>query len=483
MRKNYCESRFFKSVLFVYRCISYLVFAAHRKANVAGIPEGVVWIHAASIGEVQVAVALISFAMEEYETRNERAPDFMLSVNRSVALHLAKQLLPEHFEKIFVLKNPFDNIYKIRAILNTVRPRAYITVEKEIWPLLLSELGRRKIPAFLMNARLRKKSASRRSRNNLFWKGTLSLFRRILVRFEEDRRNFISLEVPGEKLVVTGNCKIDIMCRRQECLTGRYSFIRDLSDAILIAGSVHGYDAAVVFDAWAEVRKSIPHARLIVAPRHTGRKLKRWKTLAARYGKIALFSEVRCDKNQNWDIVLVDTTGDLLELYGHADAAFIGGSMPGKNPYKKRKGQNLMEPILFGKPVAHGPEMEDFPETVELDDRGLAVAVRDVGELAAVWRNALNQAPSSLLESAGDFFRGAKGGTARSWRIMEKHLFPEADFALPGTRQRRDACRAKSPWFAFSTPQPRENTASPHEYPSHVAGGRFCISLQNVRSP
>jgi 3-deoxy-D-manno-octulosonic-acid transferase len=223
----------------------------------------------------------------------------------------------------------------------------------------------------------------------------LSCFERILVRFDDDKEEFLSLGLQDKKIIVTGDCKIDaILSRKNETLLKapdlkRALYIDDNNIPLFLAGSTHDGEDEVVLDAFAEVRKTCPEARLVLVPRHPERAPSIAALSEPRY-RTALFSSL----TPEWDVLVVDKIGMLFELYALVDAAFIGGSLG------QHGGQNPAESALFGIQTTHGPDMRDFPDAARMDSVAASQAVHNASDLAQSWLLALTAAEKLRARAA-----------------------------------------------------------------------------------
>jgi 3-deoxy-D-manno-octulosonic-acid transferase len=372
------------------------------------VPKNALWVHSVSVGEVQSALSLIKEAK-----KNSNLPCLLSTVTTTGRTMGKKLAAMEADEMIY---NPWDTPRFVKRALDTLTPIAYVAMETERWPTMLAELHGRGIPAFLVNGRLSEESAKKLRRQRTFWRGVLCCFDRLMVRFESDREEFLSLGVPEEKIVVTGDCKIDAMLARKAEMDaggdGRLwrARLRNENAPLFLAGSTHAGEDTVVLAAFAKVRETHPRARLIIAPRHPERALY-VVAEALPYGKVDLFTNLTPD----WNIAVVDKIGMLFELYAAADAAFVGGSLVSKG------GQNPMEPALFGIQVTHGPDMADFPDTARMDALGAALTVRCAAQLAKAWLCAL-EVKAKTKQACESYFASVGGAALRSWDVVRKYL-------------------------------------------------------------
>ncbi|MDR1623174.1 MAG: 3-deoxy-D-manno-octulosonic acid transferase [Synergistaceae bacterium] len=381
------------------------------------VPKNALWVHAVSVGEVQSALSLIG---EAKKRSNLKSLPCVLSTVTATGRAMGEKLTPE----AKMIYNPWDTPRFVKRALDTLAPRAYVAMETERWPVMLAELHARGIPAFLANGRLSPESAKKLRRQRTFWRGVLCCFDRLMVRFESDKEEFSSLGVPEEKIVVTGDCKIDAMlARKAEMDAGKNEGknqqendrlrrrLRNGDAPLFLAGSTHPGEDEVVLTAFAKVRGACPGARLIIVPRHPQRALY-VVAEALPYGKVDLFTNLRPD----WDIAVVDKIGVLFELYAAAAAAFVGGSLVPKG------GQNLMEPALFGIQAAHGPDMSNFPDAGRMDALGAARTVRSAAQLAEAWLSALEpDAKTRAKQACESYFSSVGGAASRSWDVVTEY--------------------------------------------------------------
>ena len=377
----------------------------------ADIPKNALWLHAVSVGEVQPALSLVEAAKEDM------ALPCVLSTVTTTGRTMAEQISSAQkaaSRADSMIYNPWDAPRFVKRALDSLEPRAYVAVETERWPTMLAELHARGIPAFLLNGRLSEESTERLLRFRSFWRGVLCCFTCLTVRFESDKENFLSLGMPEEKIIVTGDCKIDAILRRKDKVDpAKWAHLRRGGDTpLFIAGSTHKGEDEVVLEGFAKVRRVYPGARLIIVPRHPERAL--FAVAAALpYGKVDLLTDLTPD----WDIMVVNKIGVLFELYAVADAAFIGGSLV------PRGGQNPMEPALFEIQVTHGPLMYNFPDTARMNELGAAQVIENADGLAEAWLQAVTpQERERARQASRKYFDSAGGAVQRSWEIIKPYI-------------------------------------------------------------
>jgi 3-deoxy-D-manno-octulosonic-acid transferase len=334
-----------------------------------------VWIHAASVGEVQLAATLV----RALRSRDPELPLLITAFTPTGAARAAA-LAPQ----VTVRALPYDLPGSVERFLARTEPRLAIVLETELWPTLFEGCRRRGIPLIIANARLSERTAHRYRRFGALFAPALRCAV-IAARSSEDAERFRSIGAQAALTHVTGNLKFDytlppdIDVRARE-LRARYADGRPL----WVAGSTHEGEDSAMIAAHARVRARLPEAVLVLAPRHP----QRFESVAA-----ALSAQgapyVRHSHSPDpaaaakASVVLLDTLGELLEFYAAADAAFVGGSLVPIG------GHNLLEPAALGRPVATGPSDFNAAEIARLLLEGGAARrvhdAQDLGECMLEW--------------------------------------------------------------------------------------------------
>jgi 3-deoxy-D-manno-octulosonic-acid transferase len=364
-----------------------------------------VLIHGVSVGEIKGAQALVR------KLQRERPEvEIVLSTTTSTGRQVARQL----FQGLRVVRFPADPAPVVRRFLDRLRPSLIVLVELEIWPNFLRAANRRGIPVAVVNGRITDRSFGRyRVFRSLF-----PQFNRISLFCAQSRtyaERFEALGVAEERIVVTGNIKVDGLT------VGRAEVPEELSrllggregQPVIVAGSTHEDEERRLIRACAA---KVPQARLILVPRHPERAGELVRSLAAEGVAVQRLTELRGGQRPDPDRpVLVDTIGELETVYGLADVAFVGGSLV------PHGGQNVLEPAAQGLPVVVGPHVENFAQEVALLAQGQAVRQvegdqalgRVLAELcvAAEARGALGLAALRVVEAQ-------RGATEATWGAL-----------------------------------------------------------------
>jgi 3-deoxy-D-manno-octulosonic-acid transferase len=382
----------------------------YSEEKLRSVGEGAVWVHAVSVGEAQAASPLIPKIAAE-------GRGVLLSTVTETGARMASQLAGDNMAAHIYA--PWDVPSIVRRACGALRPSAYITVETEVWPNLLTELKKRAVPLILANARISDRTLARVSSYRKIFREIYDLFDIILARDGEDERRLSVMGVGREKIRVTGDMKIDAMIERKRGALPNADATRKRiapnGEAIFVAGSTHEGEDEVVLRAFGELLSTYSaRAKLVIAPRHPER-AQRVSETASRYGSVELFS--RAGGGTVADIIVVDVIGALFDLYGAAAASFIGGSIAPKG------GQNILEPAIWGVPVLHGCHMEDFAAATEsLDRSGAAYLIRTHEDMAELWNMAASDDPRLRRGSAEDCISRNAGASERAIEYIRKYL-------------------------------------------------------------
>jgi 3-deoxy-D-manno-octulosonic-acid transferase len=379
------------------------------KVPPASLPGSRFWVHAVSVGEVMAAVPLVQALRTRWP-----AADVVVSTVTATGERVARARLAD---AAAMLTFPLDFPGAVRRTVRRVGPGCFIALETELWPNLLRALRRAGVPAVLANGRISDRSYRR-------YRLVRGLFRRVLddvalfcMQSEEDARRVISLGARPERVLVTGNLKMEAPPgdAGAERLWRRLLHLGDAP--IVVAGSTHRGEEALVLDAFLAVRPAADGLRLVLAPRHPER-LDEVEGLVRARGLVAV-RRSRVSPGASADVIVVDTMGELASLYAVADAIFVGGSLVPVG------GHNVVEPALHAKPVLFGPHMTNFRDAAALLLKADgAVQVRDGPDLAAALRALLADAPrrESLGRAAWAAVRAHQGACVRTVAALERVL-------------------------------------------------------------
>lgn len=329
-----------------------------------------IWIHAVSVGEVLAAIPLVHALRERYPAVPLALTTTTPTGSERVRAHLAGE--------VYHCYLPYDLPGATRRFLDRVRPCLGVIMETELWPNLLYAAQTRRIPLILANARLSPASFRGYQRLRGLVRETLSRLSAIAAQSEADAQRFAALGAKPDQLCVMGSVKFELRMPANldieaSALRGRWGNQRP----VWIAASTHAGEDEQVLAAFAEVRRALPQALLILVPRHPER-FERVAALCERAGyRVARRSRPETLTAES-DLLLGDTMGELMLFYAAADVAFVGGSLVPTG------GHNVLEPAALARPVLCGPQVFNFREIVaDLATAGGVMAVENADELAA----------------------------------------------------------------------------------------------------
>ena len=381
--------------------------------------RGVIWVHAVSVGEVNVAVPLVQQLKTEF-------PDTPLLLTTTTPTG-SDQALRRFGTSVLHQYLPYDAPGAIRRFLNRYQPRFGVILETELWPNLSAACARRGTPLFLANARLSDRSFGGYRRLSRTTSRCLRRFQGIFAQSEQDAARFRDLGAVPVTVRVTGNMKfddtVDTDHDRQEALKAA---LHTSNRPVWIAGSSHAGEEEQLLAAHNRLRESHPDALLILAPRHP----ERFSDVSALLKQQHTPYCKRSDRQpcQPRDVVLLaDSMGELPYLYALGQVAFVGGSLVPIG------GHNLLEPLRCGVPVLFGPHMDNFRDIEQLtlhygagervetsqelahrldaylsDPRLQQTKARNAARLLADCRGATDRTMAALRSSLGDLATGTR---------------------------------------------------------------------------
>jgi 3-deoxy-D-manno-octulosonic-acid transferase len=334
-----------------------------------GLPaEPRCWVHAVSVGEAAAAAPLVHGIRRRWPEMSVVVTTVTPTGARIVTEQLGSVATHRYF--------PLDLPGPVRRALEAVRPRFFVGMETELWPNFLRALAARGVPSMIANGRISDRSFRR-------YRIVRPLMARILARVsvfamqsDEDARRIIALGAPSERVVVTGNLKADLTPPPADTPWEELLDLRE-DTALWIAGSTHRGEEALVLDVFKRLEPRVPALRLLLAPRHPERAGEVERLVAERGLRPVRRSRLPGEKADG-SVVILDTVGELGDLYRLAAVVFVGGSLVATG------GHNMLEPALRKKPVLYGPNTENFRESAALlVASGGGLVVRDTVELQA----------------------------------------------------------------------------------------------------
>jgi 3-deoxy-D-manno-octulosonic-acid transferase len=383
--------------------------------GIQGLPAGkkAVWFHAVSVGEVISLQNLI----RELKTRH---PDWAVAFSSltNTGLEIAREKLKDADSIFFI---PLDLRGSVRRALRAVDPKLLVLAESEFWPNLLRESRRHGTKILLINGRMSETSYKKYDNIRPLAKKVLGNVDLFLVQTEPDREKLNLLGVGQDRIRVAGNLKSEVHLPRflpEELTAFRLSLGISGPDKIVVAGSTRKGEEERLLSAFSRVRDKRGDLRLILAPRHI-----------ERAGEIEKLSQglgfrtvlrTRPVPAKGWDVLILDTLGELARFYALSDASFIGGSLV------EWGGHNILEPAFYGKPVFFGPHMKNFADLADSFIRGGAARiVRTEADLEEMFLMRDEAMLRELGAKAAAVLASLGGATERTLLAIERFMETE----------------------------------------------------------
>jgi 3-deoxy-D-manno-octulosonic-acid transferase len=352
------------SPYFLYQAIRYRKYIRNLPQRLGYLPlsfnfdgDDSIWIHAVSVGEVLTARALLPQLRERYP----RLRIFLSTT--TITGHQVARTNVHDVDGVFYF--PLDLPPIVRRTMRVVKPRLFVMMETELWPNLLRACRSAGVKTALVNGRISLRSFPRYRLARGFFRRVLADVDRFCMQSEESARRLTSLGADEARVTVTGSLKFDSLQLPSPTSHARprdrvLRFFRvSPNRTVIVAGSTMRGEEAAVLRAFGRVKRAVPGALCVIAPRHPER-FAEVERLARDAGFVATRrTELPIDAELRADVVVLDTIGELAQLYQLATAVFVGGSLADHG------GHNILEPAVFGKPIVFGPYMQNFAEIAD----------------------------------------------------------------------------------------------------------------------
>jgi 3-deoxy-D-manno-octulosonic-acid transferase len=331
-----------------------------------------IWLHAASVGEVRVALTLLGEMKKVYSRHS-----FVISTTTPQGRVIASQA---HGVDVAILA-PLDLPWVVRRTVRLINPHLLLVAETELWPNLLKKVKKKGVPIILFNGRISRRSFCFYRLLRFFFSDVLQNFDALCLKSNADSERMIHLGAPPTTIHVTGDLKFHHISAAAEADNERLRRELRLSsqgEPIFIAGSTHEGEEEIILRVFKELQRDFPQLILILAPRHLQR-IPRvesiLKTHRVRWVRRTMISE----EHRPEEVILLDTLGELSALYGLGTVIFVGGS------FGRVGGHNVLEVLNLGTGVIFGPHMENVSDIAQLVvKKGAGVQVSTPDELREV---------------------------------------------------------------------------------------------------
>ncbi|MBL4865422.1 MAG: lipid IV(A) 3-deoxy-D-manno-octulosonic acid transferase [Pseudomonadales bacterium] len=357
--------RFFYSILFYLALPAILMRLLMRSIQVPAYRQRIaerfavghtrlkscIWVHAVSVGETLAAVPVIERLLERYPDE-----DILVTTMTPTGSERVKAVFGERVYHVYA---PYDLPGAVKRFVRRYNPRLLIVMETELWPNIIHYSHQAGCPSIIANARLSARSAAGYKKLSRLTQLMLAEISLLAAQAKPDAQRFLSLGLKPSQLTVTGSIKFDLaidenlkiasLKTREQWGKGRLVFI---------AASTHVGEDEQILAVFDKLKASFPSLLLVIVPRHPERFDTVAQMIETHGFNMARRSLHDAEDNEKLmagvDVLLGDTMGELLLLYGASDVAFVGGSLVSTG------GHNVLEPLAYGVPAIVGPHMFNF---------------------------------------------------------------------------------------------------------------------------
>lgn len=342
--------------------------------------EEYIWVHCSSVGEINLSETLIKKLLDD---RKER---ILLTMFTDTGIGVARDKFVKN-ERVDIFYFPLDDRKNILDILKRIKLNLLILVETEIWPNLITEIGK-KSKVIIVNGRISDRSFKRYQKLSSYLKKIFLYVDRFYMQSDEDSRRIIEIGAEKSRVETLGNLKFDISFQKysDEERKELQSLFNVDSRKVFTAGSSRSGEYEILLDTF----KNLKNTLLVLVPRHIERTPK-IEEIIKEYGfSYKKYSELE-SKKEKTDIIIVDKIGILRKIYSITDIAFVGGTLVNIG------GHSLLEPLFYGKTPIFGPYLQNVKEiSREILELGLGYKVTNVNEfLEAIKEIGIKQESSS----------------------------------------------------------------------------------------
>lgn len=365
----------------------------------------VIWVHCVSVGEFNAARSLIDQLLDIY-------PEHRLAIT-TTTITGAEAVRKHYQDRVIHYFFPFDLPFIVGPFIKKINPVACILLETEIWPNLINNLNKKAIPVVLVNARLSERSFSKYQRffSNLVQK-TLNQLTLIASQNEHSSERFLSLGVSPNKVVTVGNLKFDSNEKDNPNTTQSLQQMIGQRRVVVFASTREGEEKKII-KSYVNTKDKFD-ALMIIIPRHPQRFDEVYNLIVDSGLDVKRRSDgLRCDENTQ--VLLGDSMGELLSYYSVCDIAFIGGSLIDTG------GQNMLEAAAASKPILFGPSVFNFEQIAQLLlEKDAAIQVDDADDLMKTISSLLLDDPKrqKLGENAKNLLEKHRGAIDRLMKLI-----------------------------------------------------------------
>lgn len=340
------------------------------------VPAGGLWLHAASVGEVQASAPLV----KAWQKKHPDVPVIVTTFTPTGSVQVRRAF----GESVYHMYVPLDYPWMLKRFLKRLKPSSLVLLERELWPNMLAVAQQQNLPVLLANARLSEKSKLGYQKYPWLINPMIQALTKVAVHNAVDGERYLELGLPEERLEVVGSVKFDISVPTSLAADGlalRQQWGQQRT--VLALASSHEDEDERLLDIYPQLAQSCPGLLLLLVPRHP----ERFGVVvnAAHARQLRVHRRSHGAANENIQVYVADTMGEMLKMLSAADLVLMGGSLI------ERGGHNPIEPAALGKATVIGPHYFNFAEIVD----GLVAA--QAMQLVSANKEQLAEQLSSLL--------------------------------------------------------------------------------------
>lgn len=369
------------------------------------------WIHAVSVGEARAALPLVNLLLEENPNSK-----ILVTTTTPTGSSMVKMLLSERVKHCYF---PYDLAWAMNRFVSIVSAKTVLIMETEVWPNMIAAVKQHDSQLIYTNVRLSERSYKGYQRFKKFAHDVFSQIDYFAVQGQLDKEHLELLNVPSEKISVTGSIKFDMTI--QPSLHESAQVLRRQlgSDRLIwIAGSTRDGEEGRILSVYKKLKEKFPSLLLVLVPRHPERFDYVNRKIQRRDLECVRRTDEVAELKSSTDVYLGDTMGELSLMYACSDVAFVGGSL------EPLGGQNILEPCALGVPVVFGPHMFNFPDISRWTlKEGAGLQVRNSEELEAALEKLLDS--PNLRDEMGNrglaFIEAHRGALLKNKQLLQKY--------------------------------------------------------------
>ena len=332
------------------------------------VKAGGILLHSVSVGETIAAIPLVQYLKKHY-------PHLPITITTMTPTG-SERVKAAFGDSVCHVYLPYDLPCAMKRFFKHVQPKLVVIMETELWPNMIAQLYSQSIPLIIANARLSERSAKGYGKLGSLTASLMKKITCIAAQNEEDGQRFIDLGLPKDHLFVTGSIKFDITVS-DELKKASASLKHQWAEnrPVWIAASTHEGEEHILLDAHKQLLQTVPNLLLILVPRHPER-FPSVIQLTKEEGFTYVTRSSHESPTEETQVVIGDTMGELMLLYGVSDVAFVGGSLI------ERGGHNPLEAAAHALPILMGPYVFNFRDICQrLANEGGLIFVNTVDDI------------------------------------------------------------------------------------------------------